>query len=281
MAFSSSNKAAAGNMSLGRQPQRHVHVTTSVARPPVLTGAAIVPYAAAVRPSGAPSSAKSPQRAFSIMQNAMKIPGLASALHLIGVYGAGGNNASTDSTVAAAGGPSTSSGGTTPAPEDRPSPPKDNHVTCSQQQQSQPPPRDSGGDGDPIEAAIVAAAAAGAADAAATAKSVPVYETAAASSADNNGNGHLPQLRTQSQHLPAQMEGLLAVNGRANGATHWHEGVEEVLGSVDPGFRAENNIAPYTMIGTPRMTGTSRRIIIGSASRGGTARDEVEDECER
>ncbi|GLI67771.1 hypothetical protein VaNZ11_012030 [Volvox africanus] len=241
VAFSSSNKAAVGHTLRGRQPQLYVHVVTSGTRPTVLSGAMVVG-----RPSGGPSSAKSPQRAFSVMQNAMKIPGLASALHLIGMYGPGGSNASTDSTVAAAGGPSTNGGGMTPAPDDRPSPLKANYDTSSQQQQSQPTSSYRGGGNDPIEAEIIAASAAGATDASATAKLVSVHETAATSTADNHGNRHLAQLNTPVQHLPAQMEAASAVNSLANGTIHRHEGVEEVLGSVDPGSRAENNITPYT-----------------------------------
>ncbi|GIL64397.1 hypothetical protein Vafri_18231 [Volvox africanus] len=240
VAFSSSNKAAVGHTLLSRQPQRYVHVMTSGMRPTVISGTMVAPYASVGRPSGAPSSAKSPQRAFSVMQNAMKIPGLASALHLIGMYGPGGSNASADSTVAAAGGPSTNGGGMTPAPDDHPSPLKANYGTSSQQQQSQPPPSHRGGENDPIEAAIVAASEA--ADAAATAKMV----TAAASTPEDYGNGHLAQFHTLAQRLPAQMEGASAVNSPANGTIHRHEGVEKVLGSLDPGSRAENNIAPYT-----------------------------------
>ncbi|EFJ40466.1 hypothetical protein VOLCADRAFT_108148 [Volvox carteri f. nagariensis] len=257
MALSGPHKTVSCHMPLGRQPQRYFQTsTTTAARAPSchpLAGAALVPHASSGRTSSG-SSSKPQQRSFSVMQSAMKIPGLASALHLIGVNSPNGASASgTDSTVAAAGGSGTNSGGM-PGPEEPPSPrtanPQPEPPQPHPQQQQHGPLQDQlaggGGDGDRASPATASTASSAA---------EVLYDLAAAAVAaangNGNGNGHLPhqqELNQQQQQLAAvQPQGARHINSYANGVAHRRESTEEILGSLDPsGSRTENNIMPYT-----------------------------------
>ncbi|GLC35654.1 hypothetical protein PLESTB_000002500 [Pleodorina starrii] len=269
MALKSPGRFRPSNAPLSSHAQRRLGATHG-RRGSLGAGPAIVAQAS----SGRTGAVNSPQRSFSVMQSAMKIPGLASALHLIGVNGPGSSAASGESTVAAAGSGARNG---LPAPEDS--------TTPSTTQNSEPLGQATDGGSavpegggaaaaaapEPPRAAAAppaaAEAAADAADAAAAAAEV-VYELAAVA-ASSNGNGYVPAPQQPPQQPRAAQAAAAATaasggarqfKGYANGVSHLRGGGgggggstdpdDPPLSVMDPGSWAGNNIAPYTVGGS-------------------------------